>query len=92
MGKMNARRPFDIYSRVTRWARHLGRHYLIVLLTAFLLTGLSIFIMGDLGFNSDLADLLPENHPDLKILRRIQAKYSADTGFMVLMSKNKLKY
>jgi hypothetical protein len=73
---------------VTHWARRLGRHYVVILLVAVALTVASVLITSGLRFNSDLADLLPADHPDLKVLRRIQAKYATDTGFMVLLSRN----
>jgi len=78
----------DVYTLVTLWARRLGRHYVVILLAALTLTAVSVLVTTRLTFNSDLADLLPEDHPDLRILRRIQARYSTDTGFMVLLSRN----
>ena len=79
---------FDIYALVTRGARWLAGKYLWVLIGATLLTIASIAVLPKLRFNSDLADLLPQDHPDLQILRRIQKEYATDTGFMVLLSKN----
>lgn len=81
-------RRFDLYTRVIEVARRLDRHYLIILLVAVALTAASIQITRRLRFDSDLANLLPPTHPDLKILRKIQSKYSSDTGFIVLLSKN----
>ena len=78
----------DLYSRATLWARRLGRHYVVVLLLASVVTVAAVVTTTRLRFNSDLADLLPEDHPELRALRRIQAKYSTDTGFMVLLSRN----
>jgi predicted RND superfamily exporter protein/glutaredoxin len=81
-------RRFDLYTRVIEAARRLDRHYLIILLFAVALTVAAVRITRGLRFDSDLANLLPPTHPDLKILRKIQAKYSSDTGFIVLLSKN----
>ena len=78
----------DLPSMLMIWARRLGRHYLAVLLGASLLTAGSVVAIGKLRFNSDLADLLPAHHPDLLALRRIQARYSTDTAFMILFSRN----
>jgi predicted RND superfamily exporter protein/glutaredoxin len=81
-------RRFDIYTSVIKTARRLDRHYLVILLVAALLTVGAIHVTGKLRFDSDLANLLPPDHPDLKILRKIQSKYSSDTAFIVLLSKN----
>jgi predicted RND superfamily exporter protein/glutaredoxin len=78
----------DIHARITNWARQVGRYQAAVLIVATVLTVASVFVTRRLSFNTDLADLLPPDNPDLKILRRIQAKYASDTGFMVLLSKN----
>jgi len=78
----------DFHAKVTEWAARLGRYRMLVLVAGTLLTVGSVFAAMHLRFNTDLADLLPADHPDLKILRRIQARYASDTGFMVLLSKN----
>ncbi len=79
---------FDLYTWVIASARRLDRHYVVILLVALLLTAAAIQIARKLRFDSDLANLLPPTHPDLKILRKIQSKYSSDTAFIVLLSKN----
>jgi glutaredoxin len=82
------RKKVDVHTFVTLAARRLGRHYYLILLAAVALTVVSVLITQRLRFNSDLADLLPEDNQDLRVLRRIQAKYATDTGFMVLISRN----
>jgi len=73
-----------------RWVRRAGEHYLAVLIISGLLTAGSVAVLGGLRFDTDLANLLPEDNADLRILRRMQASYPTDTGFMVLLSKNTL--
>jgi len=72
-------RRMDINTRFTILARRIAGHYYIVLLISSRSRRLHSLSPFRLRFNSDLADLLPANHPDLKILRRIQARYATDT-------------
>ncbi|MCA9670376.1 MAG: MMPL family transporter [Myxococcales bacterium] len=78
----------DILSRLTALARRTTRRPLLTLLVATVATVASVMLVGRLRFNTDLADLLPADHPDLVELRRIQKKQPSDTGFMVLLSRN----
>jgi len=88
---MSETRPrIDFHYHITNWARRVSRHRVAILLLTLLLTAISIVITTRLRFNSDLANLLPEENAALQILRRIQKHYAADTGFMVLLSKNRV--
>jgi len=73
---------------ITGWANRLTRHQVGIVVGSVVVTVISLIVITGLRFNSDLANLLPEDNKQLRILRRIQAKYSSDTAFMVLLSKN----
>ncbi|MCC6746449.1 MAG: MMPL family transporter [Deltaproteobacteria bacterium] len=79
-----------IYERLTNGALRLSRRHRLVTLLALGLTCWALLTARRLSFNTDLAALLPEDHPDLKALRRVQEVSGGETGFMVLLNKNYL--
>ncbi|MFH1130348.1 MAG: MMPL family transporter, partial [Pseudomonadota bacterium] len=83
-------RNFDPNSKVMVGVRWLCRFPIWILVVAALLTVVSVWLTTKLNFTTDLTALLPEDHPDLKILKEIRKKYSDEVPFMVLVSKNYL--
>ena len=65
----------DVYSWVTARARRVGRHYVVILLLASAVTAAAVWTATSLRFNSDLADLLPPDNPDLRALRRTSDRF-----------------
>jgi hypothetical protein len=79
-----------IHGSILRFARSLARHPLLVLLIAGALTAGAVWVTRGLKFTSDLTRLLPEDHPALVTLRKVQGKSAGETAFMVLASRNYL--
>ena len=69
-------------------AARAARHPKTVLFFSALLTAFCAWTLKRLRLDTDLANLLPKNHPELQRLRRIQAAYPSESVFVLLLSRS----